>query len=156
MAQIIISKMNSLKIGRRCFGSIDPHPKNLGAQNRIKRFYKNVEVVEHPRSSEFTDLVLNEGESVSLQNLSKRNQNKPFYGITLDGRPIKTLYKDDMVLPSYPLAVAVAEEWDANLHTIDLRIMHTNTMLSKGFRVFMDEWIVNHMKDEIIKVFGND
>jgi hypothetical protein len=46
-----------------------------------------------------------------------------------------------MVIPSYPLAVAVAEEWDANLHTIDMRTMHTNTMLSKGFRVFKDEWI---------------
>ena len=149
--------MNSIKIARRSFaGSIDPHPKNLGAQNRIKRFYKKVEVIEHPRSSHFTDLVLAEGESVGLENLSKRNFDKTFFGITLDGRPIKSLYKDDMVIPSYPLAIAVAEEWDANLHTIDLRIMHTNTMLSKGFRVFKDEWIVNHMKDEIIKVFGND
>jgi chaperone required for assembly of F1-ATPase len=83
-----------------------------------------------------------------MSNLSKRNDDKPFWGITLDGRPIKTLYKDDMVLPSYPLAVAVAEEWESMLDTIDLRIMHTNTMLAKGFRVFNDEddYLVNHMK----------
>ena len=51
-----------------------------------------------------------------------------------------------MVLPSYPLAVAVAEEWESMSDTIDLRIMHTNTMLAKGFRVFQDEYLVNHMK----------
>jgi chaperone required for assembly of F1-ATPase len=64
----------------------------------------------------------------------------------LDGRPIKTLYKDDLLLASYPLAVAVAEEWDSMYETIDLRIMHTNTMLAKGIRVFKDEYLVNHMK----------
>ena len=58
--------MNSLKIARRTFASIDPHPKNLGAQNRIKRFYKKVDVIEHPRSDEFPELVLAEGETVGL------------------------------------------------------------------------------------------
>jgi chaperone required for assembly of F1-ATPase len=34
------------------------------------------------------------------------------HGIALDGRPLKTPGKHDLVLPSFPLAAAVAEEWD--------------------------------------------
>jgi chaperone required for assembly of F1-ATPase len=35
------------------------------------------------------------------------------YGITLDGRLVKTPGKHDLIVPSLPLATAVAAEWDA-------------------------------------------
>jgi len=33
--------------------------------------------------------------------------------VTLDGKVTKTLYKDDLCLPTRALAVALAEEWDS-------------------------------------------
>jgi chaperone required for assembly of F1-ATPase len=36
-----------------------------------------------------------------------------YYAVTLDGRVTKTLYKDDLCIPSRALAVAIAEEWDS-------------------------------------------
>jgi chaperone required for assembly of F1-ATPase len=33
--------------------------------------------------------------------------------VTLDGKPIKTMYKDNLLLPTKALAVALAEEWDS-------------------------------------------
>mgnify|MGYP000141471522 CR=1 FL=1 len=72
----------------------------------VKRFYKKVEVIEHPLSAE---QVKHSG-PVDLTNLSKA---ETYYAVALDGRVTKTLYKDNLLLPSRALAVAVAEEWDS-------------------------------------------
>ena len=40
------------------------------------------------------------------------------HGITLDGRLVKTSAKHDLIVPSLALAVAVAEEWDAQQREI--------------------------------------
>jgi chaperone required for assembly of F1-ATPase len=58
-------------------------------------------------------MVLEQNEKVGLTNLSKRNYDGKFWAVTLDERVIKTLYKDDMVIPTYALALAVADEWEA-------------------------------------------
>ena len=48
-----------------------------------------------------------------MTNLGKIREGKDkFYGITLDGRLMKTMYKDPLHIPSRPLALALAEEWD--------------------------------------------
>lgn len=52
----------------------------------MKRFYKAVTISPHPSG---------------------------LHGVLLDGRPLKTPAKADLVLPSMALAQAVAEEWDA-------------------------------------------
>ena len=36
-----------------------------------------------------------------------------YYAVTLDGKVIKTLYKDNLFLPTRALAVALAEEWES-------------------------------------------
>ena len=72
----------------------------------VKRFYKKVDVIEHPLSAEATQHT----GLVDLSNLSKSDK---YYAVTLDGRVTKTLYKDNLLLPSRALAVAVAEEWDS-------------------------------------------
>jgi len=77
---------------------------------RIKRFYKKVTVVEHPKQLDFPDRIISLDEKVGLHNLSSSNQ---FYSVQLDGRSVKTLYKDDLLIPSLPLAMAVAEEWES-------------------------------------------
>lgn len=45
------------------------------------------------------------------------------YAVVLDGRPVRTPMKSKLELPSYRLAVAVAEEWDAQVEKIDLASM---------------------------------
>ena len=50
---------------------------------------------------------------IDLTNLSKIREGKDvFYAVTLDGKPIKTMYKDALYIPSRALAVAIAEEWE--------------------------------------------
>jgi hypothetical protein len=52
----------------------------------IRRFYKAVEVVEHPASHEAPKLAA----KLSLSNLSLAKDK--YYAVTLDGKVIKTLY----------------------------------------------------------------
>jgi chaperone required for assembly of F1-ATPase len=46
-----------------------------------------------------------------LNNLSLSHDK--YYGVTLDGKVTKTLYKDDLLLPTKALAIALAEEWES-------------------------------------------
>jgi len=36
-----------------------------------------------------------------------------YWAVSLDGKVIKTIYKDDLLLPTKALAIALAEEWDS-------------------------------------------
>ncbi len=64
-------------------------------------------MIEHPLGD--SKLALAPGTEVNLTNLSKSQK---YYAVTLDGRVTKTIYKDDLFVPSRALAVAIAEEWD--------------------------------------------
>ena len=75
----------------------------------VRRFYKKVDVIEHPLSSQLEKL--DKTQKVSLNNL--RLSHDKYYAVTLDGKVTKTLYKDDLCLPTRALAVALAEEWDS-------------------------------------------
>ncbi len=57
----------------------------------MKRFYKNADAAEHLGG----------------------------YGVFLDGRPVRTPAKRDMVLPGVALAKAIAEEWEAQAEKVD-------------------------------------
>jgi chaperone required for assembly of F1-ATPase len=81
----------------------------MPAGQRIKRFYKKVDVIEHPLSHEVKKI--DASDKVTLNNLSL-SHNK-YYGVTLDGRVTKTFYKDNLLLPTRALAVALAEEWES-------------------------------------------
>jgi chaperone required for assembly of F1-ATPase len=76
-----------------------------------------VSVVEHPRTQELGEEWFvpksSTEESVGLSNLSKAYEGDTFYAVQLDNRIVKSLYKDDLLLPSRALAVAVAEEWES-------------------------------------------
>lgn len=45
------------------------------------------------------------------------------FGVALDGRPVKTPGKEPLVVPSRPLAAAIAAEWEAQQGQIDPRQM---------------------------------
>ena len=94
------------------------------------------------------DRVIPADTKIGFHNLSQSSQ---YYAIQLDGRTIKTLYKDDLLIPSLPLAMAVAEEWDSQIDTIDMRRMNINQMLAKGFRSINDDgYLRKFMRSELI------
>lgn len=76
---------------------------------RIKRFYKKVEVVEHPHTSWGITKKLKPGQLVDFSNISVSDK---YWAVTLDDRITKTMYKDELLLPSRAIAVALAEEWE--------------------------------------------
>jgi chaperone required for assembly of F1-ATPase len=49
-----------------------------------------------------------------------------YWAVTLDGRVTKTFFKDDLLIPSRSLAVALAEEWETQGETIDIKSLHLN------------------------------
>ena len=49
-----------------------------------------------------------------------------YWGVALDGRVIKTIYKDRLALPSRALAVGLAEEWEAQEERFDIKNLHLN------------------------------
>ena len=103
------------------------------------------------------DLMVDSHAPLDLTNLSKIRENRDvFYTVALDDKPIKTIYKDALYLPSRALAVAIAEEWEQQLETIDMRTMHLNSMMSKAVKARLDPSLNAYMKKEILKVISND
>ena len=43
-----------------------------------------------------------------------------YWCVCLDSRTIKTIYKDELYIPSRALAVALSEEWESQVEIIDL------------------------------------
>ena len=104
---------------------------NLPTLPNLKRFYKHVDVIEHPLGKDLPKLPADE--EVSLNNLSLSHDK--YYAITLDGRVVKTLFKDTLAIPSKALAVAIAEEWEQQHERIDLRTMFLTQWMTKGVRM---------------------
>ena len=55
---------------------------------------------------------------------------KAGYQLTLDGRPIRSPGRRDLVLPSRALADAVGAEWEAQLETVDPTVMPTMSLVA--------------------------
>ena len=95
----------------RCFSSLGKQGQffpSIPTGQRIKRFYKKVDVVEHPHN-EKTDRKLDSGTHIDFSNISKSEK---YWAVTLDGKVTKTMYKDELLLPTRAIAVALAEEWE--------------------------------------------
>lgn len=137
-----MSKTSLLRFSRRAF-TVQPNPFGKPApefshekdevrgkasmptipnMNKIRRFYKKADVIEHPLSDKVERLNVNE--NVNLNNLSMSHDT--YWAVTLDGRVTKTFFKDDLLIPSRSLAVALAEEWEAQGETIDIKSLHLN------------------------------
>lgn len=61
--------------------------------------------------------------------VSKSHQ---YWGVALDGKVIKTIFKDDLLCPTKALAVTLAEEWESQHDTINLKALYlvTNPYIS--------------------------
>ncbi len=66
-------------------------------------------MIEHPLSDKVEKLQATE--KITLNNLSMSHDT--YWAVTLDGRVTKTLFKDDLLIPSKSLAIALAEEWES-------------------------------------------
>lgn len=97
---------------------------------KIRRFYKKANVVEHPLSEKVEKL--SSSEEVTLNNLSMSHDT--YWAVTLDGKVTKTFFKDDLLIPSRSLAIALAEEWESQGDTIDIKSLHLNQMIAKAWR----------------------
>lgn len=91
---------------------------------------------------------------MSLQNLSRSHDR--YWAVTLDGKVTKTLYKDDLCLPSRALAVALAEEWDSQHEALDMKTLKLNLILSKAIRTQNDPTLVHYMRDQLYTLLEND
>ena len=117
----------------------NPFPQ-LPSTSRIHRFYKTIEVVEHPKSTQIPKL--NPWEQPSLKNVSKAVD--VYYGLAFDGKITQTLYKNDLCIPSRRLAESLAEEWlrQPTDEKIDVNSLRLNLMYAKATRTIMDPLIV--------------
>jgi chaperone required for assembly of F1-ATPase len=61
-----------------------------------------------------------------------------------------------MLLPSRALAVSVAEEWEKQHKTVNLKSMHMTQTLTKAIRVQEDPGLASYMKEEIETILEND
>ena len=87
---------------------------------RIKRFYKKVDVVEHPLSKDALKIAA--GDQIGFNNLSLSHDR--YWAVTLDGKVTKTMYKDNLLIPTKAMAVALAEEWESQHESINLKSLH--------------------------------
>jgi hypothetical protein len=97
----------------------------MPAGQKIKRFYKKVDVIEHPHSDEAVKLAANE--KVDFSNLSLSDK---YYAVTLDGKVTKTMFKDTLLIPTKALALALAEEWEAQQESINLKSLHIVSIIT--------------------------
>ena len=116
----------------------------------IRRFYKVVDVVEHPASPDAPKLQ----SRLSLSNLSLAKDT--YYAVTLDGKVIKTLYQDALLFPSRALATAIAEEWDMQGERVDTKTLKLNAIMAKAVRTVHDPTLVSYMRNQIHTILTND
>lgn len=55
--------------------------------------------------------------------------------MTLDGSIIKTLTKDDLLIPSKALADAIASEWDQQSDTLVVKNLLLNKLMTSNMRL---------------------
>ena len=109
----------------------------------LKRFYRHATVVPHPDTSLHPPRLAIDQE-VNLTNLSRSHDN--YWAVALDGRIIKTMYKDPLPIPSRALAVALAEEWESQREKIDIKTLHLNHMMARAIRAKHDPTLTLHMQ----------
>ncbi len=79
-----------------------------------------------------------------------------WYGITLDGRLMKTPLGTTLAVPSLSLAVAIASEWDAQDQTIKPAQMPLMTLTCTTLDQFAIPAVRDHTIDELLKYLRND
>ena len=77
------------------------------------------------------------GEAVNVNNLSLSDN---YWAVTLDGKVTKTMYKDNLMIPTKAMAVALAEEWDSQQEHINLKTLYLVSFASLIFKHFTEQF----------------
>ena len=91
---------------------------NLSMIQPIHKFYKEVNVQEHSQTEEIKEKCKHfrkDPQNIHLdleRKLANLCYSDKFYSITLDGRELKTFYKENLFAPNYSLGCLLAQEWD--------------------------------------------
>ena len=86
-------------------------------------------MIEHPEQNDMRKLQPNE--KIDFSNLSLSEK---YYAVTLDGKVTKTMFKDPLFIPTKALAVALAEEWESQQESINLKSLYIVKFCSLPFR----------------------
>ena len=76
-------------------------------------------MLPHPNAND--KKLLTKDTNVGLNNLSSASNDDQYWAVALDGRIIKSMYKDELLIPSRALAVVVAAEWESQHDVVDMR-----------------------------------
>ena len=68
-----------------------------------------MDIAEHPLSADAPKIP--KDEPISFNNLSMSRDK--YWAVTLDGKVTKTMYKDNLLIPTKAMAIALAEEWES-------------------------------------------
>ena len=143
-------------ISKRCF-SIGVSAIPGATSNKVRRFYDEVTVVPHPMQDKLGEVhFLGQNEQASFKNMSRVSKDTQYWAIKLDKRVIKTMYKEELYIPSRALAVALAQEWDSQNEVIDLRQFHLNYVVAKAVHLTQDDTLVGNLQAELQRILEND
>jgi len=159
--------------------------KNLARDTRMagrRRFYKTVDVklmpppwedveddlsVENPISAgvdgtnSATNISLQKPTKSSMKNSltpksSSSSKGLQWYGITLDGRLLKTPLGTTLSVPSLPLALAIASEWDHQDTSIKPAQMPLMTLVCTTLDQFTIPAVRDHTIEDLLRYLRND
>ena len=88
--------------------------------------------------------------------MSRVTKDHQYWAVKLDKRVIKTMYKEELYIPSRALAVALAQEWDSQNEVIDLRQFHLNYVVAKAVHLTHDPTLETNMQAELQRILEND
>ena len=91
---------------------------------------------------------------MSFQNLSLSHDK--YWAVKIDNHILKTPLKEDMMIPSRALAVAIAEEWDSQGETMDITTLHLYNMMTKAVAARNNDDLSGHMRRELFRILEND
>lgn len=165
------------------FHSTSKTEKNLARDTRVagtRRFYKTVDIKPiSPPWEDFKEEALidnpisagvdgtNSATNVSLLKATKSSMKKhlnpvpssksaQWYGITLDGRLLKTPLGTTLSVPSLPLALAIASEWDHQDASIKPAQMPLMTMVCTTIDQFAIPAVRDHTITDLLRYLRND
>ncbi|CAI2376107.1 unnamed protein product [Moneuplotes crassus] len=147
----------SMSFCKRLFSNMTKDIKFPSVSHRkVKRFYKDVSIVKSEKTKIKPEKEYTQSKSHVNWRVSHSDQ---YYEIYLDRFSGKSLYKDEMLIPSYPLAIALAEEWayqPAKPHYLNPRSMKLNTLMAQAIRTENDENLQKYLKKTITEILGCD
>ncbi len=113
--------------------------------------------LQKPTRATMMEYLNNHGDvNVNAHGNANANAHKQWYGITLDGRLMKTPLGTTLAVPSLTLAVAIASEWDAQNETIKPAQMPLMTLTCTALDQFAIPAVRDHTIEELLKYLRND